>query len=183
MYHFFYIGTYSPQSTKVSLGYVVMCAKIYIWAKWDLGTLGGKYSFLQIYTDFVTNWLNIIEWHSHAARYRSLIMAINTKDHVSFHQKYWLYYGYILYPTSPQKYYAISKCPQSTLGVFCQFYSFFLMLQPHRPSPAMRNLALFKEPALYPRQTRFFHRPHLLAQDSILLDIQGHSWWHEPYAT
>ena len=115
----------------------------------DLGTLGGKYSFLQIYTDFVPNWLNIIEWHSHAARYRSLIMAINTKDHVSFHQKYWLYYGYILYPTSPQKYYAISKRPQSTLGVFCQFYSFFfLMLQPHRPSPAMCNLALFKEPAL-----------------------------------
>ena len=110
---------------------------------------GGKYSFLQIYTYFVPNWLNIIEWHSHAARYRSLIMAINTKDHVSFHQKYWLYYGYILYPTSPQKYYAISKRPQSTLGVFCQFYSFFfLMLQPHRPSPAMRNLALFKEPAL-----------------------------------
>ena len=52
-------------------------------------------------------------------------MAINTKDHVSFHQKYWLYYGYILYPTSPQKYYAISKRPQSTLGVFCQLYSFF----------------------------------------------------------
>ena len=148
MYHFFYIGTYSPQSTKVLLGYVVMYAKIYIWAKWDLGTLGGKYPFLQIYTDFVPNWLNIIEWHSHAARYRSLIMAINTKDHVSFHQKYWSYYGYILYPTSPQKYYAISKRPQSTLGVFCQFYSFFLMFQPHRPSPAMRNLALFKEPAL-----------------------------------
>ena len=37
MYHFFYIGTYSPQSTKVLLGYVVMYAKIYIWAKWDLG--------------------------------------------------------------------------------------------------------------------------------------------------
>ena len=34
-------------------------------------------------------------------------------------------YGYILYPTSPQKYYAIYKRPQSTLGVFCQFYSFF----------------------------------------------------------
>ena len=41
MYHFFYIGTYSPQSTKVLLGYVVMYAKIYIWAKWDLGTRGG----------------------------------------------------------------------------------------------------------------------------------------------
>ena len=74
-------------------------------------------------------------------------MAINTKDHVSYHQKYWLYYGYILCPTSPQKYYAISKRPQSTLGVFCQFY-FFLMLQPHMPSPAVRNLALFKEPTL-----------------------------------
>ena len=68
MYHFFYIGTYSPQrtkvllryvvmhakiyiwakwdlGTKVLLRYVVMYAKIYIWAKWDLGTLGGKYSF------------------------------------------------------------------------------------------------------------------------------------------
>ena len=83
MYHFFYIGTYSPQSTKVLLGYVVMYVKIYIWAVGPWYS-GGKYSFLQIYTDFVPNWLNIIEWHSHAARYRSLIMAINTKDHVSF---------------------------------------------------------------------------------------------------
>ena len=129
MYHFFYIGTYSPQSTKVLLGYVVMYAKIYIWAKLDLGTLGGKYSFLQIYTDFVPNWLNIILWHSHAARYRSLIMAINIKDHVSFHQKYWLYYGYILYPTSPQKYYGISKRPpvnfRSFLSVLFFFFFFF----------------------------------------------------------
>ena len=31
----------SPQSTKVLLGYVVMYVKIYIWAKWDLVTLGG----------------------------------------------------------------------------------------------------------------------------------------------
>ena len=60
-----------------------MYVKIYIWAKWDLGTGGGE-TFLQIYTDFVPNLLNIIEWHSHAARYRSLIMAINNKDHVSF---------------------------------------------------------------------------------------------------
>ena len=50
-------------------------------------------------------------------------------------------------------------------------------------SSAMRNLALFIEPARQPQQTRFFHRPHLLAQDSVLLDIQGHSLWHEPYAT
>ena len=64
MYHFFNIGTYSPRSTKVSLRYVVMYFKIYIWAKWDLGTLGGKHSFLQIYTDFVPNWLKIIDWHS-----------------------------------------------------------------------------------------------------------------------
>ena len=62
MNHFFNIGTYSPRSTKVSLRYVVKYIKIYIWAKWDLGTLGGKYSFLQIY--FVQNWLNIIELHS-----------------------------------------------------------------------------------------------------------------------
>ena len=47
-------------STMVSLRYVVKYVKIYIWAKWDLGTPGGKHSFLQIYTDFVPNWLNII---------------------------------------------------------------------------------------------------------------------------
>ena len=64
MYHFFNIETYSPRSTKVSLRYVVMYFKIYIWAKWDLGTPGGKHSFLQIYTDFVPNWLKIIDWHS-----------------------------------------------------------------------------------------------------------------------
>ena len=52
-------------------------------------------------------------------------MAINTEDHVSFLlQKYQLY-GYILNPTSPQKYYAIYKRPQSTFGVFCQCYTFF----------------------------------------------------------
>ena len=45
MYHFFNIGTYSPQSTKVLLRYVVKYVKIYIWAEWDLGTLGGKHSF------------------------------------------------------------------------------------------------------------------------------------------
>ena len=38
---FFQYGTYSPRSTKVLLGYVVMYIKIYIWAKWDLGTRGG----------------------------------------------------------------------------------------------------------------------------------------------
>ena len=69
MYHFFNIGTYSLRSTtKVLLGYVVMYVNIYIWAKWDLGTPGGNHSFLQIYTDFVPNWLNAIEWHSHAAK-------------------------------------------------------------------------------------------------------------------
>ena len=84
MYHFFNIGTYSPRITKVSLRYVVKYVKIYIWAKWDLGTLGGKHSFLQIYTDFVPNWLNIIEWHSQLLIYKSLHVAINTKDQVSF---------------------------------------------------------------------------------------------------
>ena len=49
MYHFFNIETYSPRSTKVLLGYVVMYVKIYIWAKWDLGAGGGgEHSFLQI---------------------------------------------------------------------------------------------------------------------------------------
>ena len=60
MMHFYWHTLYSPQSTKVLLGYVVMYAKIYIWAKWDLGTLGGKYSFLQIYTDFVQiGWISL----------------------------------------------------------------------------------------------------------------------------
>ena len=45
MYHFFQYKDLFPQSTKVLLGYVVMYVKIYIWAKWDLGTLGGKHSF------------------------------------------------------------------------------------------------------------------------------------------
>ena len=64
MYHFFNIGTNSLRITKVSLGYVVKNAKIYIWAKWDLGTSGERHSFLQIYTDFVPNWLTITDWHS-----------------------------------------------------------------------------------------------------------------------
>ena len=75
-----------------------MNVKIYIWATWDLGIPGGgeKHSFLHIYTDFVPNWLNFIDWHS---QLKSLHMAINTKDHVSFLlQKYQLY-GYILYRT------------------------------------------------------------------------------------
>ena len=56
--------------------------------------------------------------------------------------------GYIYYPTSPQKYFAIYKRPQSTVCVFCQFYT-FLVSNPHRKQlSAMRNLTLFKEPAL-----------------------------------
>ena len=48
-----------------------------------------------------------------------------------------------------QKCYAIYKRPQSTFGFFCQFYTFFfLVLKPQRKQlSAMRNLALFKEPA------------------------------------
>ena len=69
-------------------------------------------------------------------------MAINTKDHVSLPlQKYQLY-GYILYPTSPQKYYAIYKRPSQLLAFSV---SFILFSNPHI---AMRNLALFKKPAL-----------------------------------
>ena len=60
MYHFFNIEAYSPQSTKVSLRYVVKYVKIYIWAEWDLGTLGGKHSFLQICTDFCSK---LAEYH------------------------------------------------------------------------------------------------------------------------
>ena len=51
------------------------------------------------------------------------------------------------------------------------FVSFirFLVLKAHRKQlSAMRNLALFKEPASSAQQTRFLHRPHLLAQDSIV---------------
>ena len=60
MYHFFYIGTYSPQSTKVLLGYVVMYAKIYIWAKWDLGTLGGSIRFCKfIQILFQIGWISL----------------------------------------------------------------------------------------------------------------------------
>ena len=40
------------RSTKVLLGYVVMYVKIYIWAKWDLGTPGESIRFLQIYVDY-----------------------------------------------------------------------------------------------------------------------------------
>ena len=39
----------------------------------------------------------------------------------------------------------------------------------------MRNLALFKETRSLAQRTGFFYRPHLLAQDSILLEFQGHS--------
>ena len=48
-----------------------------------------------------------------------------------------------------KKYYAIYKRPQSTLGFFCQFYTYFLVLKPHRKQlSVMRILVLFKEPAL-----------------------------------
>ena len=60
MYHFFYIGTYSPQSTKVLLGYVVVYAKIYIWAKWNLGTLGGSIRFCKfIQILFQIGWISL----------------------------------------------------------------------------------------------------------------------------
>ena len=82
MYHFFNIRTYSPQSTKVSLRYVVKYVKIYIWAKWDLGTLGGGkafifYKFIQIL--FQIGWISL----NGTAGY-SLHVAINTKDQVFF---------------------------------------------------------------------------------------------------
>ena len=144
MYHFFNIGTYSPRSTKVLLGYVVMYVKIYIWAKWDLGTLGGKHSFLQIYTDFVPNWLNIIKWHSqllfssYGHKYQRSCFLKNISYMVAFSTLLVL-----------KKYYAIYRRPQSTFSVFLSVLYFFLMLNPHRIQlSAMRNLALFKEPAL-----------------------------------
>ena len=60
MYHFFFQYwdlRYSPQSTKVLLEYVVMYVKIYIWAKWDLGTLGGSIRFCKF-----TQILSQIGW-------------------------------------------------------------------------------------------------------------------------
>ena len=100
---FFQYWSYSTRSTKVLLRYVVMYVKIYIWAKWDLGTLGGNIRFLQIYTDFVQNWLNIIDWHSllynievssYGHKYLRSCFLSSSKIVVK---------GYILYPTSPQK--------------------------------------------------------------------------------
>ena len=64
MYHFFQYRDLFPLGTKVLLKllvYVAMYVKVYISVKWDLGTPGEKHSFLQIYIDFVPNWLNIID--------------------------------------------------------------------------------------------------------------------------
>ena len=47
-----------------------------------------------------------------------------------------------------KKYYAICKRPQSTFGLFCQFYMFLVLKAYRKQLSAMRNLALFKEPAL-----------------------------------
>ena len=116
MYHFFNIGTYSPQSTKVLLWYV----KIYIWAKWDLGTLGGKHSFLQIYTDFVPNWLNIIKWHSqllfssYGHKYQRSGFLKNISYMVTFSTLL------VLKNTVP-----FIGVPSQLLAFFCQFYTFF----------------------------------------------------------
>ena len=47
-----------------------------------------------------------------------------------------------------KKYYAIYKRPQSTFGFFSVSFIRFLVLKAHRKQlSAMRNLALFKEPA------------------------------------
>ena len=60
MYHFFYIGTYSPQSTKVLLGYVVMYAKIYIWANGTLVLWGESIRFCKfIQTLFQIGWISL----------------------------------------------------------------------------------------------------------------------------
>ena len=77
-------------------------------------------------------------------------MAINSKRHVSYLLQKYKLYGYILYSTSPQKIdMPLIKRSQSTFGVFCKFYTFFLVPNKHRIQLlAMLNLALFKEPAL-----------------------------------
>ena len=101
MYHIFIIGTYSPGVPRSYSDMLSCMLNSTFEPSLDLGSGGGGgHSFLQIYTNFVPNWLNIIDWHS---QLNIFIMAINTKDHVSFLlQKYQLY-GYIFYPTSPQK--------------------------------------------------------------------------------
>ena len=67
MYHFFNIGTYFPRGTKVLLGYVVMYVKIYIWAKWDLGTPGGGEVFV---------FANLYRFCSKLAEYRWLAQPV-----------------------------------------------------------------------------------------------------------
>ena len=60
-------------------------------------------------------------------------------------------YGYILYPTSPQKIDVpfITERSQSTFGFSVSFILFSLVPNKHRIQlSAMLNLALFKEPAL-----------------------------------
>ena len=137
MYHFFNIGTYPP-STKVLLRYVVMYVKIskvgvllgYVVMYVKISQVGpwysgGKHSFLQIYADFVPNWLNIIDWHS------QLNIEVSSYGH-KYQRSCFLSSSKILIiwlhslPTSPQKYYAIYRRPKSTFGVFCQIYTFFV---------------------------------------------------------
>ena len=66
-----------------------------------------------------------------------------------------------------KKYYVIYKRPKSTFAVFCQFCTCFFFLG-YNYHPYIILLCL-KEPALYlAQQTIFFHRPLLLAQDSIV---------------
>ena len=115
-----FLKTYSPRSTKVSLGYVVKYVKsmlkIYIWAKWDLGMGGGKHSFL-LYTDFVSNWLNIIDWHnqlnikisSYGHKYQISCVLSSSKILVI-----WLH----LLPL------VLQKNTMSFISVFCQLLSF-----------------------------------------------------------
>ena len=129
MYHVFNIGTYFPQSTKVLLGYVVMHVKFYIWAKWDLGTPGVKHSFFANLYRFCSK---LAEYHRLAqpAKYKSLHMAMNTKDHVSFLlQKYYLY-GYILYLLVLKNSMPFISIPGQLL-VFSVSFILFLVLNPH----------------------------------------------------
>ena len=125
MYHFFNIGTYSPRSTKVLLRYVVMYVKIYIWSKLDLGTPGESIC---------------------SCKFVQILFQIPKIMFPFFFKNISYMHGYMQLVL--KKYYAIYKRPQSTFGIFCQFYT-FLMLNPHRIQlSAMRNLAPFKEPAL-----------------------------------
>ena len=149
----FKIEMLSPPSTKVPLAQnVCYDDRILLW-KWDLGTWGGKHSFLQIYTDFVQHWLKIIDWHSQLNIVQCSLYIYGHKYQTSCFlsstniQLIWLH---SLHSTSPQKIdMPFISVPSQLLVFSVSFILFSLVPNKHRIQLlAMLNLALFKEPAL-----------------------------------